>query len=157
MEWSQPAPFPLFYADNNVHRLGRGLRTLGYSTKLYGDGTDDRLRQLCRQESRILLSCDSDFQGETNACVLDTDNWEKQLQIVVRVFSLDTRTHRYSLCLNCNCAVHTVEPAEHAGQIPDWVLKDSAPLWRCPQCNRLFWAGSHLDQMNRRYDKLFEG
>lgn len=153
--FSQPAPHPRFYADNNVHRLGRGLRTLGYDTKLYGQGSDQVLRQLCHQERRILLSCDSDFAGDPQALVLETDDWQAQLQMVARVFQLDTNTYRYSLCLNCNTPVHTTDPRQWQARVPDWVIEQNAPLWRCPQCSRLFWAGSHLDHMNARYDSLF--
>lgn len=152
----QPAPHPKFYADNNVHRLGRGLRTLGYDTKLYGQGSDQMLRAHARQESRILLSRDSDFAPDANALVLGSDDWKVQLQIVVRTFHLDTRTYRYSLCLGCNTAVHATEAAQWQGQVPEWVVEQNAPLWRCPLCLRLFWAGSHLDQMNQRFDKLLE-
>lgn len=154
-QWSAPAPSPKFYADNNVHRLGRGLRTLGYDTKLYGEGTDDVLRDLCRDEGRWLLSCDSDFLGEANAVVLESVDWQVQLQAVVRHFQLDPHSYRYSLCLNCNCSVYTVEPTNHVGQVPDWVVATDDPLWRCPECERLFWAGGHLERMNARYDSLF--
>ncbi len=154
--WSRPAPGPKFYADNNVHRLGRGLRTLGYDTKLYGEGTDNVLRGLCRDEQRMLLSCDSDFLGEDQALVLASDDWQKQLVEVVRVFGLDFRNYRYSLCLNCNSLVHRANPREYPEDVPAWVLDQEAPLWRCPECRRLFWAGSHLDRMNHRYDRLFD-
>jgi uncharacterized protein with PIN domain len=152
--WSQPAPSPRFYADNNVHRLGRGLRTLGYDTELYGQGSDNELRRRCHQQGRILLSRDSDFANELNAFVLETDRWQEQLQLVVRVFRLDSRSYRYSLCLNCNRPVHKAIVQDYASMVPDWVLSDQAPLWRCSRCRRLFWAGSHLDDMNERYDRL---
>ena len=156
LEWSQPAPEPRFYADNNVHRLGRGLRTLGYDTKLYGEGPDDRLREFCKDENRILLSCDADFEGESGALVLISDDWQEQLKIVVLRFSLDPVNYRYSLCLNCNCRVHRADPYHYSEQVPAWVHEENSPLWRCPQCRRLFWAGSHLERMNARYDKLFD-
>lgn len=155
VRWRKPAPSPRFFADNNVHRLGRGLRTLGYDTRLYGDGTDDVLRKLCREEGRILLSCDSDFAGQPDCLVLDSDRWQAQLQQVVRVFRLDPTSYRYSLCLECNQPVHSAVPTAHVGQVPDWVIEQTAPLWRCPGCSRLFWAGSHLESMNARYDRLF--
>lgn len=151
----QPAPHPKFYADNNVHRLGRGLRTLGYDTRLYGRGSDQMLRAHARQEGRILLSCDSDFAADSFALVLDSDDWQTQLRTVVRTFELDTRSYRYSLCLSCNTAVHSTIPNLWQGRIPEWVIAQNAPLWLCPHCRRLFWAGSHLEHMNARYDKLF--
>ena len=153
--WSQPAPGPRFYADNNVHRLGRGLRTLGYDTKLYGEGTDNVLRGLCRDDQRMLLSCDSDFLGEKGALVLSSDNWQKQLVEVVRTYNLDPHSYRYSLCLACNRPVHRASPSQHPDDVPAWVLEQNAELWRCPDCRRLFWAGSHLEHMNERYDRLF--
>lgn len=111
--WSEPAPATKFYADNNVHRRGRALRTLGYDTKLFGEGPDETLCRLAAEEGRIVLSCDFDFANNQQALVLQSVDWQQQLKVVVRTFKLDPHSFRYSLCLNCNCAVHLTPPSQH--------------------------------------------
>lgn len=150
------APDPTFYCDNNVHRLGRSLRMLGYDTLLFGDGPDTELRALRDSTGRILLTRDSDFEGEDRTLVLSNDAYLQQLKRVVSEYQLDFTSFRYSLCLECNTAILETESCLHADNLPAWVVNEGHPLWQCPGCRKLYWAGSHLDRMNERFDKLFQ-
>lgn len=150
----QPAPGPSFYCDNNVHRLGRSLRMLGYDTLLFGAGPDDELRKLRNDSGRILLSRDSDFLQEENTLVVSCDDYWEQLEIVVKHYSLDVKSHRYSLCLNCNQPIEPVSVREYADEVPAWLVQSGGPLWQCPGCRKLYWAGSHLEHMDARFDAL---
>lgn len=149
------APGPTFYCDNNVHRLGRSLRMLGYDTLLFGDGEDDELRRLRNESGRILLTRDSDFENESNTLILTSDIYLEQLKTVVTVFELDVNTYRYSICLECNTVIHSTDPFAHAQDVPDWVVAEGHPLWQCPECRKLYWAGSHLERMDQRFEELF--
>ena len=149
-----PAPGPAFYCDNNVHRLGRTLRMLGYDTLLFGSGPDDELRRLRDETGRKLLSRDSDFLNEENTLVVSCDDYWSQLEIVVKHYSLDIKSYRYSLCLDCNQAIIPVSVSKHAGKIPEWLVRCDGPLWQCSDCLKLYWAGSHLDHMEARFDSL---
>lgn len=150
------APGPRFYCDNNVHRLGRSLRMLGYDTLLYGAGSDDELRARRRQTGRLLLSRDSDFLGEVDSFVVTSDDHLEQLRSVVKHYQLDVESYRYSLCLECNEPIQAVPAADHAHSIPSRLLENGEPLWQCPGCRKLYWAGSHLDRMNARFDALVQ-
>ena len=150
-----PASGPRFYCDNNVHRLGRSLRMLGYDTLLFGAGSDDELRTLVRESGRILLTRDSDFEGEERAHVLSSDHHTEQLKAVAATFKLDVATHRYTLCLDCNVTIESVEPTLHANSVPGWVIRENHQVWQCPACRKLFWAGSHLKRMDDKFDRLF--
>lgn len=149
------APGPTFYCDNNVHRLGRSLRMLGYDTLLFGGGEDDELRRLRNESGRILLTRDSDFENESNTLILTSDIYLQQLKTVVDSFDLDVHTYRYSLCLKCNTVIHSADPSAHAQHLPDWVIAEAHPLWQCPECRKLYWAGSHLERMDKRFEQLF--
>lgn len=144
-----------FYVDNNVHRLGRKLRLLGYDTAFFGEGPDDELRELYRKEGRILLTRDTDFEGEQQVFLLQSDSWREQLKHVVSAFSLDTRSRRYSLCADCNVQLRQVPTSHHNEQVPDWVVDQDAPVWRCPECEKIFWGGSHLKRMENEFSSLF--
>ena len=150
-----PAPGPAFYCDNNVHRLGHTLRMLGYDTLLFGDGEDDELRRLRDQSGRILLTRDSDFEAEESTLLLSSDVYLDQLKTVAEAFELDVETYRYTLCLECNVTILPVDTRSFAGQVPEWVVEEKRPLWQCPDCLRLYWAGSHLDRMDERFERLF--
>jgi uncharacterized protein with PIN domain len=128
---------------------------LGYDTLLFGDGEDDELRRLRDESGRILLTRDSDFENENNTLILASDIYLKQLKTVVDTFELDVETYRYSICLECNTVIRLTDPSAHARDIPEWVVAEAHPLWQCPGCSRLYWAGSHLDRMDKRFEELF--
>ena len=151
-----PATGPSFYCDNNVHRLGRSLRMLGYNTLYYGEGPDDELRRLRDETGRFLLSRDSDFLGEENSFVVSSDFHLDQLREVVLHLKLDIVSHRYSLCLECNQAIVTVDVLDYQREVPDWVVREQKALWRCSDCGKLYWVGSHLRRMDERFDGLLD-
>lgn len=155
--WRLSAPAPKFYCDNNVHRLGRSLRMLGYDTLFFGAGPDDELRALRDSTCRILLSRDSDFFGEARSFVVTSDLYMEQLEAVVREFGLDISAYRYSLCLNCNRSIREVSVSDFSQEVPGWLVDEGAPLWQCPDCLKLYWSGSHLEHMDARFDGLLGG
>lgn len=129
---------------------------LGYDTLFFGAGPDETLRRLRDESGRFLLTRDSDFCGEARTLVLQSDVYLEQLQGVVRSLQLDPYSHRYSLCIECNQAIRAVgNSTVHVGSVPEWVIREEHPLWQCPGCQKLYWAGSHLERMDERFDGLF--
>jgi hypothetical protein len=73
----------------------------------------------------------------------------QQLVEVVRRFDLSSAVSPFSRCLECNATLMSV-PMES-------VLERLEPRTRlyynefrlCPACNRIYWAGSHHEHMQR--------
>lgn len=54
-----------------------------------------------------------------------------------------------SRCLICNTPLEEITPGEAAGSVPEYVLITQGEFRRCPTCERVFWPGTHLDDIRR--------
>ena len=54
---------------------------------------------------------------------------------------------RFSRCLNCNEVLQTVTKAEVADRLPLYVFQTQNQFSRCPQCQRIYWPGTHWTNM----------
>jgi uncharacterized protein with PIN domain len=77
---------------------------------------------------------------------------EEQLRLVVDRFDLDRRQSR---CMECNGALEVVSPGAVAGRVPEGVIQDHEEFFRCENCGRVFWHGSHWDRIGGRLSRVF--
>jgi uncharacterized protein with PIN domain len=70
------------------------------------------------------------------------------------VISLDEKTF-FSRCLLCNHLLSEISRKEAEGKVPDFVFYQQKHFFRCPQCSRIYWQGSHLEKMQKKIDELW--
>lgn len=143
-----------FYCDEMLARLGRWLRAAGYDTAIAADGIDDRtIFEQARREGRLLLTCDTkmpEFRHAEGVVILlrggALDAQVRELSARVRI---DWLHAPFSRCLVCNTPLEEGE-ACHWRQVPDFSRQQVEEIRRCPGCERIYWAGSHVRRMSRR-------
>ena len=69
--------------------------------------------------------------------------------------SLD-REKLFSRCLLCNDLLKEISPEEAHGKVPDYVLYHLERFFQCPQCQRVYWKGSHEENMRKTIEELFQ-
>ncbi|NOJ80564.1 Mut7-C ubiquitin/RNAse domain-containing protein [Myxococcus xanthus] len=150
---------PRFVLDVGLGRLVGFLRMLGFDALWRNDFADDTLARLSHDEDRILLSRDIGVlkRGEVLRGYFprSTDPAE-QLVEVVRRYGLTSRMHPFSRCVACNAALTSAEPSEVAGRIPERVAERHSRFQQCPDCRRVYWAGTHHQRMQALVDRLRE-
>lgn len=117
---------PRFLVDVNAGRMVRWLRLLGYDAEPFRGQADREMMDQAAREGRIVVTRDHGLPKRpgVEVAVLESDRWQEQLGALVRRFGLSAEGV-YSRCLVCNV------PVEAEG---------------CPQCERVYWAGSHVDR-----------
>ena len=140
-------PSPKFLADENVGKLGRWLRILGYDVAYQSPALDAQLALKALRENRIILTRDREFverrMGERHLLLTSQDPIE-QLKQVIQVFGLKLdRDSFFTRCLDCNTPIESVPKAEVQSVVPAYVYRTQDQFHRCPTCGKLFWAGSH--------------
>jgi len=142
-------------ADAMLGRLARWLRAAGYDTA-YDPATDDMdlLRQ-ARAEDRVLLTADHALARSHAArtLLITTDDLESQLKQVLDALGPPGGA-LFSRCLACNGILEPADKANLAGQVPRYILDHHATFSRCPDCQRIFWRGTHWDRMHVLLEKL---
>ena len=150
-----------FIVDQNVGKLARWLRTMGYDTS-YFDGDDDSY--MVRQallEDRIILTRDSGIMkrrvvtiGKLKAILIASDEPEQQMRQVIQTLTLDCYFKPFSLCLECNQPLAERGKEEVKDRVPPYVFKTRDQYMECPSCHRIYWRGTHWEAMLRRLKRF---
>lgn len=146
-----------FIADVMLGRLARWLRILGYDTIYDSHFTDDELFFRAHQEKRILLTRDSDLAQRMNPqyCFFITEQAvREQVKQVIAQYHLNTEQFLFTRCTLCNDPVKPISIKLVEGRVPEFVYNSSKEFCYCENCDKIYWAGSHIKQVRELLSKL---
>jgi uncharacterized protein len=150
-----------FIADNNVGKLARWLRLIGYDTLLLKQKDDGQMIKIALSESRVILTKDAQFMkrrlvtnGKLKTIHIKQDDPRLQVQEVVRTVKLNYHFNPFSLCLECNQALIPRDKEEVKGLVPTHVLETQTQYTECPACHRIYWPGTHWQAMAKKLQDL---
>ena len=152
------AAAPRFLVDTMLGRLATWLRILGYDAAYFRGEDRDLLAQAWR-EGRILLTRDTRLLTRRRLpphLAIASDRAAEQLQQVVRAFGLTPDCPPARRCPRCNLLLVTPDKAAVAGRVPDFVWSRHDRFWACPGCQRVYWAGSHRQRMDKSLRQIAE-
>ncbi|WP_266170126.1 Mut7-C RNAse domain-containing protein [Dyella subtropica] len=139
-----------FVADVHLGVLARRLRLLGFDTVYERHCDDARLASTSVRERRILLTRDV---GLLKRGAISRGHWvratdpQQQIQEVIRAFSLQRDLKPFTRCMACNGELRPVERAAVAGRVPPRVYARFRRFMHCARCERIYWHGSHYEQL----------
>ncbi|MFC2051231.1 Mut7-C RNAse domain-containing protein [Chloroflexota bacterium] len=150
-----------FIVDNNVGKLTRWLRMMGYDT-LFFDGEDDwQMVRIALDEGRVMLTRDTQIMkrgvvatGRLKSILIQSDRPELQMQQVMETLSLKSRFRPFILCLECNQLLVERSREEVKERVPPYVFKTQNQYMECPACHRIYWMGTHWQAMTRKLEKF---
>jgi len=144
-----------FICDDNLGRLARWLRTLGYDTLFFDPIVDGELISIALKENRVVLSRDTHLSrfklklGE-RLLLIESDKHLEQLKQVIEHFKLRTdKNLLFSRCLICNSVLEKVEKEMIKDRLYPHVYRTQDNFVHCPKCNRIFWPATHVEKMTK--------
>lgn len=149
----------IFVADCMLGRLARWLRVLGFDVLYFPRIEDDALLAVARREGRVLLTRDTGLlerTGEHPVLLVGSGKWEEQIVQVIETFGLKDRVAPYTRCLDCNVPLKLVPKDRARNLAAPFVVERADSLALCPACGRVFWKGSHAEDMDARISKLMK-
>jgi len=142
-----------FLADCNVGRLARWLRALGYDASYHARIEDGELVREAAAESRVVLTRDRDLtkrrviqSGLVRAILVRDDEVTKQLRQVFAELGLELK-QALTRCIECNAELQPSLLSTVAERVPPYVRQTQARFSECPECGRVYWAGTHWQRM----------
>lgn len=152
MLMSQPSVIEQrFVCDVMLARLARYLRAAGYDTLLAaGHERDADLAACAAAEGRWLLTLDRQIlehkAGQGRVLLLGHGTVEEQARHLAAELNLDWLVRPFSRCLVDNRLLLPA-PAERLDDVPALVRASETAFMLCPDCGRVYWAGSHHRRM----------
>lgn len=146
-----------FVADAMLGRLARHLRFLGFDVLYLKDMDDSQVVRIARAEGRVLLTRDRGIPGRFKVpCVLiESEDLKAQLRQVLEQYPPEVSLVG-TRCLKCNALLLPASKEEVTDGVPEYVLHNQRKFFRCPQCGRLYWEGSHVKKLLESMDELIQ-
>lgn len=145
-------PQPRFVLDTHLGRLAAYLRMLGFDTLYHNDSCDEDLAQTSSREDRILLTRDRGLLKRsviTHGYYVRETEPRRQLAEVVFRFQLAAASDPWRRCLRCNGLLQPAEKKSIHDRIPEKTRQHYEDFWTCPDCDRVYWKGSHYTRMRQ--------
>jgi uncharacterized protein with PIN domain len=148
-----------FILDVHLGKLARLLRMLGFDALYRNDFTDRQIIQTALKEKRIILSRDRELLQNrlvTHGYHVRQTQPIKQISEVVQRLQLEHSTAPFSRCLACNSGLERVSKEIVGHRLSPRILLRHNEFLICPQCQRIYWKGSHYDRMVIQLAKILK-
>jgi len=149
-----------FIADAMLGRLARWLRIIGYDTVYLKHTSDTVIVVQAIRDNRIILTRDRHFErmkAAKNHLIISSTRIAEQFREVVAAFQLNTVKNIFTRCAECNTPLVPVEKSKILDKIPPYIAKTQVKFSYCPNCNRIYWAGTHLELMKKKIFTMLNG
>lgn len=139
-----------FLIDAMLGTLATRMRILGFDAVCYHDTADSFLLRKSAEEGRTLLTQDRELArlGGESAYFVVGKTLEDQLTEVLGRFNLEvSEAALFTRCSLCNAELARTTKERVAGLVPARVLGCYETFYVCPACGKIYWKGSHYDQI----------
>jgi len=148
-----------FVVDCMLGKLAKWLKILGFDVLFLSKAEDDELLALARKDGRTLLSRDHALLGrakDLKSLFIESETWEDQVRQVLDRFSLQAEVRPYSRCVECNRPLKPLPKSKAANLVTTFVYERADAFAICPSCGRVFWQGTHFNDMEAKLAELLK-
>ncbi|MFQ5573690.1 MAG: Mut7-C RNAse domain-containing protein [Nitrosopumilaceae archaeon] len=154
---------PIFLVDAMLGNIAKKLRLLGYDSEYSSDSKDDELILKAKNENRILLTKDEPLlkKAEKQKISIIHIKNNREVEQLIQIFKnlklskviLAGKTAR---CTECNGELETIKKDSIMNKVPEGVLEKINNFWKCTNCNKIYWEGTHIERLQKFVDELNE-
>jgi uncharacterized protein with PIN domain len=146
-----------FIVTKELGRLAKWLRILGYDTAYFKEDKLSSLLIKSLQENRVILTRNNKLKSHRGSrnLIIKSDFVNEQLQQVVKELALRPEEDQlFSLCTICNQKLKGAAKAEVKGKVAEYVFQTQSDFLICPTCQRIYWRGTHWENVAKIIEKI---
>ncbi|MFQ5780855.1 MAG: Mut7-C RNAse domain-containing protein, partial [Nitrospiria bacterium] len=139
-----------FVLDVHLGKLARKLRLLGFDVRYRNHCADPEIVAISARERRIVLTRDSRLlhaKAITHGYWLRSMDPEEQLREVLARFDLFSQIRPFHRCVVCNGKISSIEKGKIIDQLEPKTILYYEEFYRCEQCGKIYWKGSHYEKI----------
>ncbi|MGZ8955871.1 MAG: Mut7-C RNAse domain-containing protein [Methylovulum sp.] len=150
----KPLHHSRFILDVNLGKLAKRMRLLGFDCLYRNDYLDAEVVNIAVNEQRIVLTRDRRL---LYAKQINHGYWVRavdvgrQIDEVLYRFDLYGSIHPFARCLVCNGVLTPVAKADILALLEPKTRLYYEIFHRCSNCQRIYWEGSHVEDMRERF------
>ena len=145
-----------FIVDENLGKLAKWLRMLGYDAVVYKSISIEKRLSLCVKERRIFLTRSAKIAKRKESfsrILIKSEKYDEQLQEISHLVELNNKK-LFSRCLRCNYILQDIRAEKIDGLVPEHVKHNFSKFKICRKCGKIYWRGSHYDDMKSKLNNL---
>lgn len=148
-----------FIVDGMMGGLARWLRILGYDSSYDANTPDNDLLKIAWDDSRILLTRDSELYDRAKhkrlpALFVEGSNEAERLAFLARKLQIRLDVNMTETkCPECGRELRKVSKTEVSTIVPPASLELYNDYWKCIGCGKVYWVGSHWKQIKSTLEK----
>ena len=153
-----------FIVDNNVGKLAKWLRIMGYDAVFFNAEDDSNMIATALAEGRVILTRDTQIMkrrvvtsGQLKAIFINSDKPEQQMHQIITTMNLNCQYRPFTICLECNQPLEKRSKQQVEDLVPPYVFQTQSQFVECPACHRIYWKGTHWQSMTRKLEKFMKG
>ena len=148
-----------FLCDRMLGTLAKWLRIIGFDTS-FADANieDEKLLRLAKDEERILITRDKNLtfaarRENIKSIQISSTDIDKQLKQILKNTKINEKMF-LSRCLICNNLVEEIDKKNVKNNVPERVFENNEKFWYCKNCDKIYWKGSHFENMMQKIKQL---
>lgn len=153
---SQP---PQFVIDSNLGRLARYLRLLGFDCLYRNNYNDDTIARIASEQHRVVLTRDRLLLRRkivTHGYFVRADKPKIQTREVLKRFALFSLIKPLTRCTHCNGKLAETGKSGIEHRLEPLTRQYYDKFLMCPDCNWIYWQGSHTTRIKQLLDELMD-
>ena len=146
-----------FILDVHLGKLARYLRMLGFDVAYDRERDDETIIDLSLEQKRIILTRDIGILKQsrvTHGYWVRHHQPLEQLQEVLLSLDLLNQLHPFTRCMDCNGKIRPVARNKISTRVDPDIFNRFKAFWRCDDCRKIYWQGSHYHRMLERIRKI---
>jgi len=152
-----------FLADAMLGNIARKLRLLGFDCKYFATIKDDQLLSIAKNENRIFITKDHQITNicrKQNISTIELFNTDEISQLVEIFKKMNINKCKIDMtdirCTICNDVIQPIAKEKIIDRIPIGVAQNMQEFWICACCNRIYWMGTHIRNLQKFIDEINE-
>ncbi len=146
-----------FILTKELGRLAKWLRILGFDTAYYNqDNLSSLIIQALRDERIILTRNQRLPQTRCLKIVLiKNEKIKKQVEEALKTLKIVLEPEMMSSsCILCNTKLAVIAKDKVKDKVPEYVFKTQSDFITCPQCQRIYWQGTHWGNVRKTLEEI---
>jgi uncharacterized protein with PIN domain len=136
-------------------RLARELRLLGIDCTYQSEPDSEQILKRAKKEGRLLLTRNTKLKDKESVVFVESENVVDQERQILATFP-DLAIKPMSRCLNCDGVLVEQEKESIKSAVPFYVYRTQERFYSCPDCGKIYWRGTHYEDMKKRVSKYLK-
>ncbi|MGM0404992.1 MAG: Mut7-C RNAse domain-containing protein [Thermoplasmatota archaeon] len=143
-----------FLVDRMLGQTTKWLRFLGIDTKYAPKCEDEKLLEIAEEEDRVIITRDKELAHNDRVMLVEKAPPEEIIPKILKIYQTELKP--LTRCSNCNFLVEKIDKSKVVDKVPEGVLERNDEFWICDRCDKVYWKGTHWENILEKIDKIKE-